>query len=74
MDSARLGSFSNSDNECDSNDKIEINMGDINLLADTSDTNNTLSIPNQSQLAYYQKLEVKWKELIELLGQSAVKE
>ena len=46
MDSARLSSFNDSNNEYDSNDEIEISMGDINLPADTSDTNNTSSISN----------------------------
>ena len=41
MDSNGLSSFSNSDNECDSNDKIEISTGDMHLPADTSDTNIT---------------------------------
>ena len=59
IDSTGLSSFNNSDNEYDSNDKIEINTRDINLLANTSDTNNTSSIPNQSQLTYYQKLKAK---------------
>ena len=56
IDSARLDSFNNSVNECnkDSNDEIEINFGYINLLANTPDTNNTTSIPNQLLLTYYQ--------------------
>ena len=74
MDGTRLGSFNNSNNEYDSNNEIKINSGDINLPANTPDTNNTVPIPNQSQLTYYQKLKAKQKELNELLGQSIVKE
>ena len=46
IDGTRLGSLNNSDNEYNSNDEIEISIGDINLPADTLDTNNTSSIPN----------------------------
>ena len=61
MDSARIDTFSDSDNESNdnSNDEIEINTGDINVPADTPDTNNNASTPNESSLTYHQKLETK---------------
>jgi len=76
MDSAGIDTFSDSDNESNdnSNDEIEINTGDINVPADTPDTNNNASTPNESSLTYHQKLETKRKELDKLLGKSVVRE
>ena len=61
IDSDGLDSFNNSDNECDedANDEIEINSGNMNLLANAPDTNNTTLMPNKLPLTYYQKLEAK---------------
>ena len=75
MDAAGVDDFPQSDGESndDSNKEIEFNIGDVNAPADTPETNNDTTTPNESPSTYHEKLEKKRKELEDLLGKTIIR-
>lgn len=80
MDSARVDHPSDDsdkdDDGVDSQDSLEVNIGDINATADANRTltNATQPISNEELQTHHQKLESKRKEIKELIGKQVTKE